>query len=86
MNGYEPGRPKIEEREAEYITNGTQILVDGGVEWTVHDWTYAPPWSGEPEGTLIFYLQREVNGRTQAVRRPVAPGELIRCRVPENER
>lgn len=37
MSGYEPGRPKIEEREGAFIWSGTRVLTDTGVEWYVYD-------------------------------------------------
>lgn len=86
MSGYEPGRPKIEEREAHLIWNGTRVLLDGGVEWTVTDWVDVESVPMADEHDLIFYLEREVNGETQRVRRPVQQYSLIRCRVEDEDR
>jgi hypothetical protein len=77
MSGMEPGRAKIEEREAASIWNGTRILVDGGVEWTVIDWTP----SRDDRDDLVFHLERKVNGEKQRVRRPMQALSLVRCRV-----
>lgn len=80
MSGYEPGRPKIEMREAAYIWNGTRILTDTGVEWTVTD-VY-----GVTGDRVLFQLERDTSNGPVMVDATYADTDLIRCRVEEEDR
>lgn len=81
MSGYEPGRPKIEEREAHLIWNGTRMLDDNGVEWTLVQVRDFP----EPD-TLIFDVTRPGYCDGEPVSKFVKGSDLIRCRVEEEDR
>jgi hypothetical protein len=80
MSGIEPGRPKIEEREAQYIWNGTRILSEHGVESTV---TGVAP---QPDGSIVLLTERPKDGIVQAGYLIVQPTDLIRCRVEDEDR
>ena len=77
--GMNPGRPRIEEREAHLIWNGTRILTHAGVEWTV---IQAGPAPDEPGATLLI-TERE-GGYTMPFW--FADTFKVRCRVEDEDR
>lgn len=79
MSGYEPGRPKIEEREAAYIWNGTRILLGYGVEWLVVGWHRV-------DDGIQFDLIRQAGERVIFDEVTMLGTDLIRCRVEEEDR
>lgn len=68
-----PGRKKIEEREAQYISVGTRVLDPEGGEWEVISFT-----------TRRLIVKRINHPRTDSWW--VEPTTLIRCRVPVEDR
>jgi hypothetical protein len=75
MSGIEPGRPKTEEREAQYIWNGTHVLLGSGVDWKVV--------ANEriSVNAVTLHLQREAGGRPITSEVTMLPADLLRCRV-----
>lgn len=80
MSGYEPGRSRIEEREAQYIWVGTRILLGAGVEWTVTDVF------GHVAGRTLMELTRSKGEGVEVIESDFIDSEPIRCRVEKEER
>ena len=81
MSGIEPGRPKIEEREAHLIWNGTRILLGSGVEWIVEGHETS---ERGPDYLLWLIIRRP--GAESSDRMLFHDTDLIRCRVEEEDR
>lgn len=79
MSGMEPGRPKIEWREAQYIWNGTRILNDHGVEFLVYEFC---PYR---DGTIVLRTSRRKNHVVHHGFILVKGTDLIRCRVEKED-
>lgn len=81
MSGIEPGRPKIEEREASFIIKGTRLILDAGVEWTV---THVDV--GETPDRTTLDLERTAGERIIERFLDVPDSMKFRCRVEDNDR